>query len=235
MIKLVNFLLLIENFTDYNKKDIDRGNTPLDVYKICCCIRETFCLSYAIRKKTNLYLYFQNKNVLIKFEGRSLRYLSSDERSQALLLQKALEKTTLYENPHTDDWIKSTPGIYLKKFKNPDAFILWLKFMELNNILCILNSISPSEVPFLAHMYDLPPLKKFSELDLLSKFFIIISLTSHINKPLINFLYSVIRAFPSMRENIILTSLDHIKSTEDKILYINFRIDQQESTKNLNL
>ncbi len=232
---MVNFLLLIENFTDYNKKDIDRGNTPLDIYNICCCIRETFCLSYAIRKNTNLYLFFQNKNVLIRFEGRSLRYLSSDERSQALLLQKALEKAPLYESAYTDEWMKSTPGIYVKKFSNPDAFVLWLKLIELKNILCISNSISASEIPFLAHMYDLPPIKKFSEFNTPSTFFIIISVPSHINKPLINFLYSVVRVFPSMLENIVLTSLNQIKSTEDKILYINFRIDQQESTKNLNL
>ena len=232
---MVNFLLIIENFTDYNKKDIDRGNTPLDVYKICCCIRETFCLSYNLRKENNLYLYFQDKKILIRFEGHSLKYLSSDERSQALLLLKALEKAKLIKISNSDDWVKSTPGIYIKKFGNTYSFILWLKLMELKNILCISNLISASEILFLAHMYDLPPIKKFSELKNLSKFFIIMSLPSHINKSIINFLYSIVRVFPSMLETIVLTSLEKIKALEDKILYINFRIDQQESIKNVNI
>jgi len=230
---LVNFLLLIENITDYNKKDIDKGHTPLDVYKICCCMRETFCLSYAIRKNNNLYLYLQKKNVLIKFEGHNLRYLSSDERSQALLLQKALEKANQYQNSQTEEWVKSTPGIYVKSFKNRQAFILWLKLSELKDIVCVSSSISVFEFPFLAHMYDLPPIKKLSELGNLNKYFFIISLNSHTNTLLINFLESMVQIFPSMLENVILTPLQKIKTVEEKILYINFRIDQQESTNNL--
>ena len=234
MIKLVNFLLLIETITDYNKSDIDRGNTPLDIYKICSCIRETFCLSYAIRKNNNLYLYFQHEKVLIKFEGISLRFLSSDERSQALLLKKALDKAPQYEGSHKNGWLKSTPGIYIRKFNNNLAFILWLNTMELKKIACVANSISVFEFPFLAHMYDLPPIKKFEEVGHLNKFFYIIALPPHINTLLINFLSSVVQVFPSMLENITLIPLKKIKSLEDKILYINFRIDQQESKNYLN-
>jgi len=231
---LVNFLSLIENIIDYNKNDIDKGNTPPDIYKLCSCIRETFCLSYAIRKSNNLYLYSQNENVLIKFEGISLRYLSSDERSQALLLKKALDKVNQYKSSYMDDWVKSTPGIYVRKFSNNLAFILWLNSMELKDIICVSNSIPVFELPFLAHMYDLPPIKKLNELGNLNKIFFIISLNPHINTLLINFLSSVVQVFPSMLENVILTPLEKIKTIEDKILYINFRIDQQENTNNSN-
>ncbi len=231
---MVNFLLLIENIIDYNKNNIDKGNTPPDIYKICSCIRETFCLSYAIRKSNNLYLYFQNENVLIKFEGINLRYLSSDERSQALLLKKALEKVTQYKRSPSDDWVKSTPGIYVRRFINSHAFILWLKLMELKDIVCVSNSISVFEFPFLAHIYDLPPIKKLNELGNLTKIFFIISLNPHINTLLIKFLSSMAQVFPSMLENVILTPLKTIKAIKDKILYINFRIDQQENTNNSN-
>jgi len=231
---LVNFLLLIENIIDYNKNNIDKGNTPPDIYKVCSCIRETFCLSYAIRKSNNLYLYSQNENILIKFEGINLRYLSSDERSQALLLKKALDKINQYKSSYMDNWVKSTPGIYVRKFSNNLAFKLWLNSMELKDIVCVSKSISVFELPFLAHIYDLPPIKKLNELGNLNKIFFIISLNPHINTLLINFLSSVVQVVPSMLENVILTPLEKIKTIEDKILYINFRIDQQENTNNSN-
>ena len=85
MINLANFLLIIEELINYTKEDIDKGHTPLYIYALCSCIRETFCLSYAIRKNNTLYLYFQEEKILIKFEGSNLRYLGPDDRSQSLL------------------------------------------------------------------------------------------------------------------------------------------------------
>jgi len=122
---VVNFLLLIKKISAYSKKDIDQGKTPLDVYQLCSCIRETFCLSYSIRKENNLYLLFQEYNALIKFEGKKLKFLSSDERSQALLLYKALNLSS--EILSFDNWYKSTPGIYIKKFEDFNAFIEIMK------------------------------------------------------------------------------------------------------------
>jgi hypothetical protein len=233
MIALVNFLLIIEKIINYTKSDIDKGNTPPDIYNLCCCIRETFCLSYAIRKTNNLYLYFQKENILIKFEGINLKYLSSDERSQALLLQKALQKKNQYKGSFPDKWVKSTPGIYVKRFHNYHSFILWLKLREIKEIVCVSDSISVLDFPFLYHMYDLPPIKHIKELGNLKKYFFIISLNSHANTLLINLLNSIVQIFPSMLENIILTPLGKIGPVENKILYINFRIDQQENTNNL--
>ncbi|MFX1531798.1 MAG: hypothetical protein ACFFBC_11850, partial [Promethearchaeota archaeon] len=89
---MVNFLLLFEKIIEYTKKQINKGLTPQKIYELCSCIRETFCLSYSIRKNNNLYLYFQEENLLLSFIGKKLRYLGPDERSQALLLLKALTK-----------------------------------------------------------------------------------------------------------------------------------------------
>ncbi len=89
---MVNFLLLLEKIIQYNKEIIDKGLTPKKIYELCSCIRETFCLSYSIRKDNNLLLYFQKEHILVSFIGEALRYLGPDERSQALLLEKALNK-----------------------------------------------------------------------------------------------------------------------------------------------
>ena len=115
MIRLVNFLLLIENISDYSKKVIDNGKTPLDVYNVCSIIRESFCCSYSIRKGNNLYIYIDSTHILMKFTGKSLRYLSSDERSQALLLKRALDRLNGVETITSLGMQKSTPGIYVKR------------------------------------------------------------------------------------------------------------------------
>jgi len=131
---LVNFLLFVKNIASYSKSDIDKGNTPLDVYKLCSCIRESFCLSYAIRKNNNLYLYFQNEHILIKFEGRTLRFVGPDERSQALLLEKALIYASISHGKNyllLDDPQKVETELVLvklnnnfKSIKENDSFII---------------------------------------------------------------------------------------------------------------
>ena len=118
LIILVNFILLIKELTFFTKKDVDRGRTPLDVYILCSSIRETFCLSYSIRKNNNLFLFFQKRCILVKLNGDKLRYLGPDERSQALLLEKALVKGNEEKNILNKDWKKSTPGIYVRKVLN---------------------------------------------------------------------------------------------------------------------
>ena len=232
---MVNFLILIEKIIDFSKKDIDKGNTPLEIYKICSSIRTAFCLSYNIRKNNNLFLYFQENKILIKFEGDKLRYVGPDERSQAILLRKALNQinqNTMVDNP---DWIKSTPGIYVKVFSTNQSFILWLKSLELKHIVCISESISINEFPFLAHTYDFPKIKKFSSLDNLHELFFILSLNFQSNSLLIQFIFSLVEVFPSLLEHTILTPLNKIKAIEDKILYINFQIDQRAIINNLEI
>jgi len=119
----LDFLIFLECVTQYTKSDIDKGKTPLDVYTLCAIIRESFCISYTIRKNNNLYLYIETDHLFIKIEGKSVRYLGSDERSQALLLLRAIMKIETNENYNDREWIKSTPGIYIKKLPSSE-FIL---------------------------------------------------------------------------------------------------------------
>ncbi|MFW9969040.1 MAG: hypothetical protein ACFFDF_02490 [Candidatus Odinarchaeota archaeon] len=212
---MVNFLLLLEKVINYSKDDIDKGETPLIVYKICSCIRETFCLSYAIRKNNVLYLYFQKEHFLIKFEGTELRFLGPDERSQAILLNKILNKVHekgVKENIH---WIMSTPGIYGKKFTQDLEFISFFSSIPYDKINLILDGYNN-----LNENTDLINLDKIldpiNELD----FFIIPAYNiQENNKNLIELLKQL--------KSVKIVSLSMIKSIEDKILYINYRKDQQ--------
>jgi len=111
----LDFLIFVESVSKYTKGDIDEGKTPLDVYTLCAIIRESFCISYTIRKDNNFYLYNETDHLFIKIEGKTLRYLGSDERSQALLLLRAFMKIENNENYNDREWIKSTPGIFVKK------------------------------------------------------------------------------------------------------------------------
>ncbi len=123
MINLVNILILIEKISKFTKSNIDKGKTPLDIYNLCSIIRESFCCSYSIRKDNNLYIYINSIHILIKFEGNSLRYLGSDERSQALLLNKALDKINEAEKINFQGMQKSTPGIFVKRLLNGESIL----------------------------------------------------------------------------------------------------------------
>ena len=118
MITLVNFLILIEKISKFSKNTIDKGKTPLDIYKLCSIIREAYCCSYTIRKNNNLYFYVDSSKILIKFEGTSLRYLGSDERSQALLLKRALDRINGLEKNNWQKMKRSNPVIFINRLKN---------------------------------------------------------------------------------------------------------------------
>lgn len=212
---MVNFLLVLEKIVHYSKKDIDKGNTPLKIYKICSCLREAFCLSYAIRKENSLYLYFQKEHFLIKFEGKSLRYLGPDERSQALLLNKALIKIYQNFNSLNNRWIKSTPGINVKKFSNTLEFFEYFNSISnRKNILILKNAQKPRKNKILRNLDEIFALIKESD------YFIIATYEIQKNNK------SIIEMFKKIKDITIL-SLSMIKSMADKILYINFRKDKQ--------
>ncbi|MFW9938351.1 MAG: hypothetical protein ACFFD5_11930 [Candidatus Thorarchaeota archaeon] len=206
---MVNFLLLINKISAYSKKDIDQGKTPLDVYQLCSCIRDAFCLSYSIRKENNLYLYFQERNVLIKFEGKKLKFLSSDERSQALLLYKALNLNS--EKISFDNWHKSTPGIYLKKLYDLDAII---EIMRLREIISVLIVNTYNERDYLWEIIEFDQIKNPEE----CLYIIPIYSLSDFSNTLINLLKEV--------GKVKVLVLIPIKSIENIILYINYKIDQ---------
>ena len=213
MIRLVNFLLLVKNLTNYNKKDIDVGKTPLEIYKICSCLRETFCLSYAIRKENNLFLYFQNEGVLIKFKGNRLKYLGPDERSQALLLRKALDKINLVNSSDIEDWRKSTPGIHIRKFSNNESFIKYFKsFPSFKPIFLIHDD-------FVGEVNSCLTVNEFEKLNTISEFFYIIPAYNIITED-----SNFFQLFKDLKDIKFLT-LSKINRIEDKFLYVNFRLD----------
>lgn len=212
---MVNFLILQEKIIDYNKKTIDKGLTPQKVYEICSCLREAFCLSYSIRKNNSLYLYFQKEHVLIKFEGKELRYLGPDERSQALLLEKVLRKVKSESNTKNDSWLKSTPGIFIKKFLNDFSFMAFYKSIAIGTSFLIINNTQIEE----DIVDDLILNKQIFDIKD-DDFFIIPTYT--ITQEISN----IIELFKKSK-NTKLLSFSKIKDVEDIILYINFKKDQQ--------
>ena len=213
MISLANFLLLVKNLTNYNKKDIDKGRTPLKIYTICSCIRETFCLSYAIRKENNLFLYFQNEVVLIKFEGNRLKYLGPDERSQALLLRKAIDKIKVFNSSDIEKWRKSTPGIHIRKFNNNVSFINYFKSFPFFKPIFLINDDDVGKVN------SYLTVNEFERLNTISEFFYII--------PAYNIIIENSNFFQQFKDlkDIKFLTLSKINRIEDKFLYVNFRLD----------
>ena len=215
MINLANFLLIIEEIIDFTKKDIDIGYTPPLIYKICSCIREAFCLSYAIRKNNNLYLYFQKEKILIKFEDSRLRYLGPDERSQALLLKKALDKNISNNNSIGNRWIKSTPGIYSKSFLDDFSFVDYLDSSVQDPIIFIYDEIDSMD------KNNIPEIMNINSLENLRDIFYIIPTYPFSEKN------NIIKLMLSLT-NIKLVTISKIRSIQDKILYINYLIDKTQ-------
>lgn len=210
---MVNFLILIEKFPKFTKSDIDVGKTPIYVHNLCSIIRESFCLSYSIRKNNNLYLYFESLQLLIKYEGKKLRFLGSDERSQALLLKRALEKINGDEKVKTQEWEKSTPGIFVKRLSNSGSI--------LENI----NNILHNKIVFIAEFENkdlYPDVINLDDLDDMSEYCYILPYSQNSQ--------SSLRFLQVIKENYNLKyiNLSNIKGIENKILYINFRIDQSK-------
>ncbi len=217
MINLVNFLLLIESISNYSKKDIDIGKTPVDVYGLCSCIRETFCLSYALRKYNNLFLCIEKDHSLIKFKGKELKYLGPDERSETLLLVKALEKISKPNMYETKEWRKSTPGIFIRSFTDASSFMNYYRLKANHYSFLVIEN--PLKVQKKVDFFEINQ----ESIEIMDNDFFIIptytlrSGTSH-----------YIKLFKELK-NTKLISLSKIKSVENKILYINFRKDQQST------
>ncbi|MHA1273017.1 MAG: hypothetical protein ACTSVV_04595 [Promethearchaeota archaeon] len=229
---MVDFLIILDNISEYSKKDIDLGNTPPDVYKLCSIIRETFCLSYAIRKQNNLYIFNLNQYYLIKFEGKSLRFLGSDERSQAILLRKALDKLKTIESKNYEKWLRSTPGIFVNKLYRFNSFIYWLQNLNNNNFAFIFEKINPFDIVFLAHMFDYPKIINFSKLNsYINNLNQLLFVISNKKDLLIRLLRKIAENFPTILERIYLVKLRRVISPEDIILFINFSIDKQYPDK----
>ncbi len=207
---MVNFLLLIEDIPYYSKKDIDYGFTPLEIYRLCSSIREAFCLSFSIRKQNNLIFFFYKTLSLIKFQGNKLRFLGSDERSQALLLNKAIMKLNEIKIRHK--WIKSTPGIIVKKLGDFQKGLQFIKEISENKII-IVNGNYKSQIS-LNH-------KEFLNLKSLNEYLYILPI--FLNESKASDFISLIKKKIDLK----FLMLPKVKTIEDIILFINFIIDQQ--------
>jgi len=215
LIRLANFLLVIENISDYAKMVIDNGQTPLDVYNVCSIIRESFCCSYSIRKDNNLYIYVDSTQILIKFEGNSLRYLGSDERSQALLLKRAVDKLNVVEKIKSQRMQKSTPGIFVKKLLKGESILE--NIIDLyNDKIIVINEFEKDNMES-----DIINLEK---LDNLKEYCYILPFPQN-SRSTVEFLGMIDEKYKLKYAN-----LSNIKGIENKILYVNFLIDQKENT-----
>jgi len=209
---LVNFNVIIDNLSSYTKKEIDKGKTPLDVYSICSAIKEAFCISFSIRKNNNFHLILLNELTVVRLNGEKLRFLGPDERSQSLLLLKALDLVRNLTKEESTHWLKSTPGIFVKKFNSIDSLLQ--NTIHISNRLFILidkteESITSSSM---ANLSDI----KFQEKD---EFILFFSEKMTSLKHIINILQERFKIF-FIKVNCDLT-------LEEKILLINITIDQQ--------
>ncbi len=210
---MVTFLILIKKIVIYSKNDIDQGIIPLEIYQLCSCIRETFCLSYSIRKNNTLYLYFQDEHVFIMFNGGKLRYLGPDERSQALLLKRAIDIAKQYKMLNDKNWKKSTPGILVRIFKDNFSSLFFLKTILKKNNFFIMD-----DNQHIREELDIFNIKSISNVN---ELLFIIPTYSNLQKNADFF-----ELFKKLN-NIKYVTLSKIKAVEDKILYINFQIDQR--------
>ena len=214
---MVNFLLLIEALIYYNKNDIDKGYTPFKIYQICGCIREAFCLSYSIRKNNNLFLYFQREHILIKFVGKKLRYLGPDERSQALLLLRGIQKISNINRFEEQNLIECTPGIYGRKYPDNESFI---NFFKSEKFYFIINPTQNSEViNFFTSILELDEVNE-NHIYILPMYIISKNKTK------------IITLFKDLK-NLSFLSIPKISLVENQILYINFMKDNQTKSSYL--
>jgi hypothetical protein len=213
---LVDFLLLIEEIIHYDKRIIDSGLIPQKIYELCSCIRETFCLSYSIRKDNNLFFYFQKEHILVSLIGKKVRYLGPDERSQALLLEKALNKAKRMDFRPEDVNKQSTPGFYVSQFLDHPLFLKYIQSLVKGTFYLINDweEFTRTERGFYTDSFNF---NFFGDRNLF-----IIPTYDNLNR---NFKF--LNLFKEMK-NIKFFSLSKIKQIENKILYLNYRKDHQE-------
>jgi len=211
---LVNILILIEKISKFTKNAIDKGKTPVDIYKLCSIIRESFCCSYSIRKDNNLYIYICSSHILILFEGISLRYLGSDERSQAILLNKAFDKANGLEKTTGQRMLKSTPGIFVKRLINGESILENINDLHDDKIIVVTESEEENTDVSIINLEDLDNIGHYC--------YIFPFLLNTQNT--VNFLEKIDEKY-----KLIYINLLNIKGIENKILYVNFLIDQKEN------
>lgn len=100
----------------FSLNDLPGSAGRLDI--LCRCVTAAFCLSHGIRRDVTVYLVLQNQ-IMLRFEGASLRHLNPDERSTAALIQRALK--SFIERTGSTRELESTPGIFISAGGLSDA------------------------------------------------------------------------------------------------------------------
>lgn len=217
---VVDFLLLVDRLEKYSKKDINKGNTPKSIYSVCCAIREAFCLSYNIRKENNVLLYFQDSHILIKLVGRKLKHLGPDERSQAILLNKALKLVNQKTNKKDTGWIPSTPGFFVRKFPTNESFLFFFETIVSENLTLVVDK----PIEDTSFVIEKIPLNSITNYD--SSFFIIPTGYTEDFSQFIQYMYDII---PSMKK----IHLPRLHLSFERILFINYKKDKKSQTNTI--
>jgi tRNA (pseudouridine54-N1)-methyltransferase len=103
---------------EVNLKDLPGSCGRLDL--VCRCVSSSFFLSHDLRRNTIFYSVHYgapNPPVAVKFVGSELKRVSPDERSIALFIKKALDKSPMQL------WKESTSGIYIAKKEFRDIIL----------------------------------------------------------------------------------------------------------------
>ncbi len=117
---------------DFTLNDLPGSGGRLDI--LCRCINSAFMLSHGIRTEVRVYLLLQNQ-VLLRFEGSTLKHLNPDERSTGALIQKALRKRNkIGEGPE----LETTPGIFVS---NSTLRKVLERIEETGSKTCILHEL----------------------------------------------------------------------------------------------
>lgn len=93
---------------DFPLADLPGSAGRLDI--LCRCATEAFLLSHGIRRDVRLYFVIRGE-LIVRLEGRTLRYLNPDERSTAALIRKAIAAA---QGAPRGEWVPSTPGIHAR-------------------------------------------------------------------------------------------------------------------------
>lgn len=91
----------------------DLGGSAGWIDTLARCVSTAFHLSYSIRKDSDVYLVLmggKDAPKTVRFYGKELRVLATNERSVAGLIKAALAR-----NPEGKSWIRSTHGVYVSR------------------------------------------------------------------------------------------------------------------------
>ena len=99
-------------------------------------ITSSLCISHGLRKDVDVYLVLQDQ-LIVRFDGSSVKRLNPDERSTGALIKKAIETSERAQSKmQAGEVIESTPGVFVSRSGLNDL----LKILtEQNFQLCVLD------------------------------------------------------------------------------------------------